>query len=263
MDEIYLGWSSTSVSLSQQNEFEGAIEIIVLSRKLKGANESPSDILFRSHHYDFELRPSEKFYNCHQKGRSGFFVELKLFRNNSSICSQEYVEFTDKSLPIIRYSFAEYSDKWCLNLFWPDSNYTWKGMFIFELNIYRKCDSQTFKKIMTYTSSEFTIVSKPSVFLKKRKESQINEKENIEKTVKKKIKKENKFYEEEKSQQIVDLFNTPEIKVENKISLSNDSVAIGNVLSLNFSQEENNHPYIAENLITDEQTCSLSCKESM
>ena len=45
----------------QQNEFEESIEIRVLSRKLKGC-DSPSDILFRSHHYDLELIPTEKFF---------------------------------------------------------------------------------------------------------------------------------------------------------------------------------------------------------
>jgi molybdopterin synthase catalytic subunit len=40
-------------------------------------------------------------------------VELKLLQRKSNInSSQEIVEFTDRSMPIVKYSFTEHEDKW-------------------------------------------------------------------------------------------------------------------------------------------------------
>lgn len=118
-------------------------------------------------------------------------MELQLFRYCTK--KEEWIEFTDCSFPLVSYSFTEYASKqktyWVVNLIWPTTGqYCWKGDFCLSLHIYRKVDSGTFKKILTKTSHDFLIFSKPSVYLKRKREGESGTKE-----VKK---KENKFYQE-------------------------------------------------------------------
>jgi hypothetical protein len=136
-----------------------------------------------------------------------------------------------------------------INLYWPDQNYTWQGDFSFELNIFRKCDVQTYKRIMTKTSSEFSIISKPSVYLK-RKRNEMEEK-------KPKKKGKNSFYQETTTAEVTDLFLQDHTVLDFKKNV--DIFTPTKLLSLSFSQDENNHPFYD----SEEQTCSLSCKETM
>ena len=129
---------------------------------------------------------------------------------------------------------------------------------------------------MKQSSSEFSILSKPSVYVKKRSIEESNEKENkkIKKEEKIKssssliaVKKENKFYEENKFETPIDLFSIDNSIDDKKINLSSDQIfSISNVLSLNFSQDDKNHPFYEEiisNENENEQSCSLICKEKL
>jgi hypothetical protein len=104
---------------------------------------------------------------------------------------------------------------------------------------------------MTKTSSEFSIISKPSVYLKRKR----NEKENVEEKKKKKGK--NSFYQETITAEVHDLFLQDYTISDFKKNV--DTFTPTKLLSLSFSQEENNHPFYD----SEEQTCSLSCKETL
>lgn len=57
------------------------VAVAVSSRKIKNTDTSPSDILFRTHHYDFKMVPNDKFFEFCGR-RNGFFVELKILKQD-------------------------------------------------------------------------------------------------------------------------------------------------------------------------------------
>lgn len=59
------------------------MRILLSSRKLKGGEESPKNVLFRTHQYDFLIIPSEAFFQNQGGKRGGYFFELKLFKKSS------------------------------------------------------------------------------------------------------------------------------------------------------------------------------------
>jgi hypothetical protein len=72
------------------NDAEVDVDIRVTSRKIKNQTVSPPDILFRTHHYEFEMKPNQKFLSCYQKGR--YVVELKLLKNVSHLKRKLYFD---------------------------------------------------------------------------------------------------------------------------------------------------------------------------
>lgn len=181
--------------MSQPSDLDSYLDIEVISRKLKSEDDPPSNILFRTHNYELHVVPDPQFFNW--TGRTfGFWVELQLFKKNTK--NDDYSEFTDCGVPIISYSFTETATKtktnWLVNVIWPTTQYNWKGDFHFVINIYRKSDSMTFKKILTKVSHDFNIFSKPSVYLKRKRENEKTETSVVENKENKK--KENKFYQE-------------------------------------------------------------------
>ncbi|KAL0485186.1 hypothetical protein AKO1_004305 [Acrasis kona] len=78
---IDLQWAHQLVPEFRENDID--VEVRVTSRKIKNQTVSPPDILFRTHHYEFELRPNAKFLSLHERGR--YVVELKLLKNSSHL----------------------------------------------------------------------------------------------------------------------------------------------------------------------------------
>lgn len=82
----------------------------------------------------------------------------------------DFLEFTDADLPVITYSFTEDVSNgcWFINLIWPTEKkpLSWRGKFCFYVNIYLKIEN-SYKQILTMISSQFSIFSKPDVFLSK------------------------------------------------------------------------------------------------
>lgn len=55
------------------------IEIVMSSRKIKHADASPPDTLFRTHLYEFRLIPNAAFWDWAGGQKARFHVELKLY----------------------------------------------------------------------------------------------------------------------------------------------------------------------------------------
>lgn len=95
-------------------------------------------------------------------------LELKLLRHLDSGLR----EFSMVDKPVIAYSYTEdlFTNSWVVNLLWPPTtsyaNVSWKGEFCFRMSVYRKTDTDTFRRISTKQSSSFSIYSKPEVYLK-------------------------------------------------------------------------------------------------
>ncbi|KAL9656847.1 hypothetical protein ABK040_004381 [Willaertia magna] len=80
---IDLQWmNQIESSVIENSNREADVQVTVTSRKIKNQKESPKDILFRTHHYEFLLEPNELFYKLKGNNQnSRFFVELKLLKN--------------------------------------------------------------------------------------------------------------------------------------------------------------------------------------
>jgi hypothetical protein len=210
----------TCLRLSQENV---GFSISMFSRKIKELEEPPNDVLFRTHHYEFEIRPTKEFFTWCGR-RSGFVVDLKLFKRH--LLQTDYSECTDCGVPIISYTFTESyenvdSCKWNLQLNWPErGNYNWKGKFFFRISVFRKVDSDTMRRIAIRESNEFTVYSKPNVYIKQLQKAPVDKKKResskqptpIKKRLREESKeqhqhkksKENRFYEEDTTD-VIDL----------------------------------------------------------
>ncbi|KAF0981313.1 hypothetical protein FDP41_012573 [Naegleria fowleri] len=81
---IELKWmNQIESSIVDSSTRDADVMVQVSSRKIKNQEESPNNILFRTHHYEFRLEPNQSFFKL--KGNSDtssrFFVELKLLKN--------------------------------------------------------------------------------------------------------------------------------------------------------------------------------------
>jgi hypothetical protein len=97
--------------LSQQNTPASELQIKVYSRKIKGLDESPADILFRTHQYEFRVEPNYKFFDW-AGSRHGFVMDLKIFKKKDMVksgCSfeEKYVEYSDNDTPLILCTYTE------------------------------------------------------------------------------------------------------------------------------------------------------------
>lgn len=166
------------------------VDILVSSRKLKNEETSPTEVLFKTHSYEIKLIPNEHFFEWNGGRKSGYTVELKLFkkvvntRKKKDDDSQDsFAEHTDCGVPLISYSFTEdvFSNTWILNLIWPDekTKISFRGDFFFSVSVFRKVDADTSRRIFTRVSSRFKIVSKPGVYLNK-KRKKTDEEEDVE-----------------------------------------------------------------------------------
>eukprot|EP01027_Heterolobosea_sp_BB2_P016849 GEZU01023925.1.p1 GENE.GEZU01023925.1~~GEZU01023925.1.p1 ORF type:complete len:352 (-),score=81.23 GEZU01023925.1:638-1693(-) len=153
-----------------------SVNISVMSRKLKDVESSPSGVLFRTHQYEFILSPNEKFFEWAGR-RSGFMTELKLFKKkHDSTQSNDFQEYTNCGVPCITYSYTEdvFSSSMSIIMNWPENSRvsSWKGDFCFRITLFRKVDTDTYRRIITYVSSTFTIYSKPEVFIKQKRRAE-------------------------------------------------------------------------------------------
>ena len=172
----------------QHQEQQPNIEVIVSSRKLKGTEASPPDVLFRTHQYEIRLLPNQAFFDWGGGRKSGYMVDLKLFikrpssKNlDSRSASAAAANSSEKLLfheyfvcdsPVITYTFLEdvFSNCWILNLQWPDERKcSFRGEFCFSLQVFRRVDDVCYRRVWHRTSSVFKIVSKPGVFLSRKK----------------------------------------------------------------------------------------------
>eukprot|EP01080_Neovahlkampfia_damariscottae_P002655 gene2655-3852_t len=164
---IRLLWAGSSVS-----NFEGAdVTVEVISRKIKNIEQSPSNVLFRTHQYEFVIKPNEEFLKMCGEKKRGYFVDLKLFKKVDQL-QGKFQEYNLLGLPVITYSFTEdpINAVWTCVLDWQDSTKTsFKGDFCFKVSVYRKVDDDSFKRVFSKISSSFVIVSKPSVYLNQNK----------------------------------------------------------------------------------------------
>lgn len=85
--------------------------------------------------------------------------------------NDEFREFVENDVPVITYTFTEdlVTGKWLLNLIWPTEKrpLSWRGKFCFHLSIFRRDGFHVYNHIMSKMSSQFSIFSKPDVYLKK------------------------------------------------------------------------------------------------
>ncbi|KAG2374852.1 hypothetical protein C9374_010226 [Naegleria lovaniensis] len=167
------------------------VDILVSSRKLKNEETSPTEVLFKTHSYEIKLIPNEHFFEWNGGRKSGYTVELKLFkkvvntRKKKDEDSQDsFAEHTDCGVPLISYTFTEdvFSNTWILNLIWPDekTKISFRGDFFFSVSVFRKVDADTSRRIFTRVSSRFKIVSKPGVYLNKKRKKNVDEEEDVE-----------------------------------------------------------------------------------
>lgn len=139
------------------------------SRGLKDEESSPSNVLFRTHQYDIQVSPTDKFFDWAGR-KNGFFLELKLFKQKGD--TNEFCEHTNLNSPIVTTNFIETRGKLILTVNWPDDRVeSWKGSFRFRLSVFRKVDEDTFIRVVTKVSSPFSIFSKPEVYTKKKRKS--------------------------------------------------------------------------------------------
>ena len=167
------------------------VDILVTSRKLKNEESSPTEVLFKTHSYEIKLIPNEHFFEWNGGRKSGYSVELKLFKKSVKTkvrksadleeSSQDvFTEHVDCGVPLISYTFTEdiFTNTWLLNLIWPDekTKTSFRGDFYFSIAVFRKIDDDTYRRIFTRISSRFKVVSKPGVYLsKKRKKGEEEE----------------------------------------------------------------------------------------
>lgn len=59
------------------------VEILVTSRKITNQTQSPSDILFRTHKYKFQLKPDANFFEWAGR-KSKFTVEFELLKKHNN-----------------------------------------------------------------------------------------------------------------------------------------------------------------------------------
>jgi len=188
-DEIPFQW----MPLFNDNNLskDATVDIKVYSRKLKGLDKSPNNILFRTHNYEFVIRPNKSLFEW--AGRNnGFHVTLTLYKSQqhdritpnfdsrkhkafiaTTVEEQDFLqkfhEFTCKGAPVINYQYQERIREgvWTLNLEWPSDAQNWKGDFCFKLDIFRRISDVTITKFMSMvTEHTFTVYSKPEVYLK-------------------------------------------------------------------------------------------------
>jgi hypothetical protein len=85
--------------------------------------------------------------------------------------NDEFKEFVENDVPVVTYSFTEdiVAGKWYLNLIWPTEKrpLSWRGRFCFHLSVFRRDGFHVYNHIMSKISSQFSIFSKPDVYLKK------------------------------------------------------------------------------------------------
>ncbi|KAL9645412.1 hypothetical protein ABK040_002611 [Willaertia magna] len=190
---IEMQWFGHSMTNDQQNPC--FVDILVSSRKLKNEESSPPEVLFKTHSYELRLVPNENFFQWNGGRRSGYIVELKLFKkvvkssnkkkttnNTTTSNSQEdFAEHCDKGVPLISYTFTEdvFTNTWILNLIWPDerTKTSFRGDFFFKISVFRKVDDDTFRRIFSRVSTRFKIVSKPGVYLSKKRKKESEEEE--------------------------------------------------------------------------------------
>jgi hypothetical protein len=97
--------------LSQQNTPASELQIKVYSRKIKNLDESPHDILFRTHQYEFRVEPNHKFFDW-AGSRHGFVMDLKIFKKKDMVrggdsFEERYVEYADNDTPLISCTYTE------------------------------------------------------------------------------------------------------------------------------------------------------------
>lgn len=85
---IDLEWEGPSFGVSDDCK----VDIFVSSRKLKNQENSPSDMLFRTHQYEFKIIPNKQFFEWSGR-KSGHIVELKLFKKMNGE-KEQYQEYT-------------------------------------------------------------------------------------------------------------------------------------------------------------------------
>jgi hypothetical protein len=89
------------------SNFAGAdIEIAVSSRKIKSMEDSPNNVLFRTHQYEFLIKPNEEFIKMCGDKKRGYFVDLKLFKKIDQF-QGKFQEYNLLGLPVIAYTFSE------------------------------------------------------------------------------------------------------------------------------------------------------------
>ncbi|KAL9641902.1 hypothetical protein ABK040_000840 [Willaertia magna] len=197
-----------------QHPLYNSINITVLSRKIKDIEEIniPNNILFRTHQYDFKLKPKQSFFDW-TGTTSGFYARIKLLFNknlkNNNLDNtnnsdnhleddeDEWIEYKYEKNPMIIQTFQEdYNDKsFLIVLEWrSDTGCTFnKHLYKFELEIFRTInDNNNLKCIYRIKSSSFSILSKPEVYLKRlKKENKRNNNTNIQNSNENKKKKRN------------------------------------------------------------------------
>ena len=192
---------------SHDNNCPAMVDILVSSRKLKNEETSPTEVLFKTHSYEIKMIPNEYFFEWNGGRKSGYTVELKLFKKVVSSrkkredgeTQEQFTEHTDCGVPLISYSFTEdvFTNTWTINLIWPDekTKVSFRGDFYFSLAVFRKVDDDTTRRIFTRISSRFRIVSKPGVYLnKKRKKGEdATDDEEVESNLFKKLPPPSKF----------------------------------------------------------------------
>lgn len=196
---VDIEWLSVIATQSLESELANLIKIEVFSPKLKDGTNSPATTLFRSAKYDLKLSADPLFFSKIGK-TSGYTFDLVLLRKENT----EWKEFLDRSDPIVGYTFQEKHEDittWHLTPIWPEKKtYLWKGDFAFQINMYRRVDSKVFRKLLTKTSSIFTIFSKPAVFLEQKSKRKDREEIDSPNQSKSKIReiavKPNQFYPE-------------------------------------------------------------------
>jgi hypothetical protein len=208
--KIDLRWYGHPISNNPNVE----VDILVSSRKLKGDIESPPDMLFRTHLYEFRIIPTAEFLEW--MNAAGYFVELRLFKKHhvghkQSITSDDddskdgtedveearSSEYTILGRPVITYTFTEdiSTKSWVLNLNWPDekNRVSFRGDFYFSISAYRRTDEDVYRRLFSRISSNFRILSKPGVFLQQTKKRKAAQQDDEDEPAKKKAKATNGF----------------------------------------------------------------------
>lgn len=137
---------------------------------MRNLDYSPPNVLFRTHQYEFILAPSKEFFEKYGR-QHGYFIELKMFRKEDSSETNKFKEFTEKGIPIVKYTQTEDPLKkiWIVMLEWPEDKCTFRGEYCLKLSIFRKEDQETFKRIFSKISTTFQVVSKPQVYINQKK----------------------------------------------------------------------------------------------
>ncbi|KAL0490255.1 hypothetical protein AKO1_006612 [Acrasis kona] len=191
---IDLRWYGHPIS----NNPKVQVDVIVVSRKLKDNADSPPDMLFRTHIYEFKVSPTQEFIDW-MGSTANYFVELQLYKvegvpsskkktpddedidmeeedskmDYNSTTAREYHSSPGKR--VVTFTFQEDTSSeipsWTLCLNWPEdkTKIAFRGEFFFKFAMYRRTDEDVYRRLFAKISSRFKILSKPGVFLSKKR----------------------------------------------------------------------------------------------